>query len=381
MTTLLTLKVLPVETSGLRQEFIRFPYALYANDAKWVPPLEFERRQHIGPHNPYFKHARWRAWVARRGERTVGRISAQIDSLHLLWQDRATGFFGLLEAEDDSEVFAALLEAARTWLYDQGLRRIMGPFNFSINDESGLLVEGFDTPPSVMMGHAPPYYAAALERLGYTPAQDLLAYRLATDFEVPPGMRALSAKQGDRLRLRTLRRARKMQDFGILREIYNDAWSENWNYIPFTEEEFNLLGRSLAPLIDDDFVQIAEVDGEAVGMIVMLPNLNELIRDLGGRLLPGGWLKLLWRLKTGCAQSARIPLMGIRKHYQNNLFGSLLAFAMIDALRQAARRRGIREVEMSWILDTNTKMRSIIETLGGDCYKRYRIYEKMLDEA
>jgi hypothetical protein len=284
----------------------------------------------------------------------------------------------MLEAENNAETFHVLLHTAETWLRGQGLSRILGPFNLSINHEIGLLVEGFDTPPNILMGHACPYYGSRLEEQHYLPVKDLLAYRLKADFKEPAAMQGLTAKAAQNLHVRPFRRARLTEELGILRDIFNDAWSDNWNFVPFTEAEFLDLGQNLMRLISDDFVQIVEFDGNPAAMIVLLPNLNELMGDLNGRLLPVGWLKLLWRLKWHYPKTARVPLMGVRREFQNSLLGSVLAFKSIEALRAPARKRNIQQVELSWILEDNVKMRSIIEALEGEVYKRYRVYQKSL---
>ena len=358
--------------------FIRFPRSLYRDDPNWVCPLYFEQKERFTSKNPYFRHARWQAWLALRGDRPVGRISAQIDELHLEKFQDSTGHFGCLEAEDDPRVFEALFETAESWLREQGMRRITGPFNLSINEECGLLVEGFDTPPSIMMGHARPYYARQVEAAGYTGAKDLLAYYIAPDFEAPRIMTRLAGKAAHQVKVRRLRRKQLKQELEVLRDIFNDAWFNNWGFVPFTEAEFADIGELLTLLVDDDFVQIAEIDDRPVAMMVVLPNINEIIRDLNGRLLPFGWLRLLWRLKVRYPTTARVPLMGVRREYQHTRLGPALAFMVIDAARQGAIRRGIRGVEMSWILEDNAGMRNIIETLGGRAYKRYRIYAKEL---
>jgi hypothetical protein len=311
----------------------------------------------------------------------VGRISAQIDDLQLERYQDATGFFGMLDSTNDAEVFAALLGTSENWLRGQGIRRARGPFNLSINQECGLLVSGFDTPPMIMMGHARPYYATQIEALGYATAQDLLAYRIVDDLEVSPAMQKLLAKHSDRIHLRTLRRRHAREDFLILRDIFNDAWSKNWGFLPFTEDEILDVGKELSHLMANDFVQIAEIEGEPAAMIIGLPNLNEAIRDLDGKLLPFGWLQLLWRLKGSQIKSGRVPLMGVRKVYQDSLVGIALAFLLIQAIRGAFIRRGIHEIELSWILESNKRMCRIIESLGGQAYKRYRIYEKHLVPA
>jgi hypothetical protein len=366
--------------SGRRQldEFIRLPWAIYRSDPNWVPPLLFEQKQRLTAKNPFFAHARWQAWTARYNGRLVGRISAQIDRLYQDRHGQKVGYFGMLEAEDNTELFTTLLRTAENWLRDQGMQRVRGPFNLSINEECGLLTDGFDTPPYIMMGHARPYYARHIEASGYAKAKDLLAYRIASDIEVPAVMTRLAEKAAPRVRVRGLRRKQLGQELEILRDIFNDAWFNNWGFVPFTEAEFAEIGKMLALLVDDDFVQIAEINDRPVAMIVALPNINEIIRDLNGRLLPFGWLKLLWRLKVRYPTTARIPLMGVRREYQRTRLGPALAFMVINAVRPGGIRRGIRAVEMSWILEDNDGMRNIIETLGGSAYKRYRIYEKDL---
>ncbi len=371
-------RILPVENKKDLKRFIRVPWTIYADDPQWVPPLVIERAEHLSPKNPYFEHASWQAWVAVRGERPVGRITAQVDRLRLEKFQDATGSFGFLEAVDDPEIFAALTETASDWLRQKGMKRIQGPFNLSINDECGLLVEGFDAPPSVMMGHARPYYDGRLETLGFSKAKDFFAYRVDPDFVVPRAMKKLTARTSGRITTRPLERSRLKEDLAVLHDLFNDAWADNWGFVPFTHAEFDELGKNLSHLVDGDYIQIAELDGEPAAMIVALPNLNEAARDLDGRLLPLGWLKLLWRLKRHKLKTARVTLMGVRKNVQNSLVGMALAYAVIDAVRLALIDRGVNEVEMSWILEENTSMRNIIESLGGEAYKRYRIYQKDL---
>jgi hypothetical protein len=373
-----SLRVVAVEGRRTREQFIRLPWSIYRDDPAWVPPLLVERRHHLSSRRPYFRHAVARFWLACRDGEPVGRISAQIDRLHLERYGDDTGSFGMLEAEDDAQTFQALLDAAEGWLSSQGLRRVRGPFNLSINEECGLLLDGFETPPMIMMGHARPYYAARIEEHGYEKAKDLLAYRAAADFESPDLLRAVMARAAEQVRVRTLRRSRLAEELGILRDIFDDAWAENWGFIPFTGPEFDDLGRTLRFVVRDDFVQIAEVAGVPAAMLVLLPNLNELIRDLDGRLLPFGWLRLLWRLRRGSTRTARVALMGVRRRYQRSPLGLALAFSVIESARQAGVQRGIEEVELSWILEDNAGMRGILAAIGSQPYKRYRIYQKGL---
>jgi len=368
----------PVTTRGDMAAFIKFPARLYADDPAWVAPLYLERRMHFSRLNPFFKHAQWRTWIAWRDGQPVGRISAQIDQLHRERYGQHTGHFGLLETIDDSEVVAALMHTAEEWLAEQGTRYVTGPFNFSINQDCGLLVDGFDTSPVIMMPHTRTCYGSLLEEQGYTPAKDLLAFWIDLDFESPRAMRAVVRRFKDRVKLRTLRRKQFAEEMEILRDIFNDAWSNNWGFVPFTEAEFAEIGNSLRLLIPDDFIQIAEVDGEPASFVVTLPNINEVLKELDGKLLPFGWWKLVRRTMRHEYRTGRVPLMGVRRQYQGTPLGLALAFQVCDAARNAAFAYGMKGVEMSWILEDNKPMRSILDHIGSHCYKRYRLYEKTL---
>ena len=374
------LRITAIDGGAALDRFIRVPSRIFASDPAWIQPLLVERRLHLSARsNPYFQHARWQAWIAWRGAEPVGRISAQIDALHLERYADATGFFGLLDAEDSEETFAALLATAEDWLRGQGMRRVRGPFNLSINEEMGVLIEGFDTPPVFMMGHAWPYYGTRIEQCGYRKAADALAYAITPEFEAPPAMQRLVAATLDRVRVRPLDRKRFDDEIALLRDIFNDAWAENWGFVPFTAAEFHELGRNLRHVVDPELIQIAEVDGAAAAFVVVVPNINEAIRDLRGRLFPTGWAKLLWRLKVRYPRTARVPLLGVRRRFQRMRIGAALAFLVIGAARLQTQRRGFRELELSWILEDNAGMRSLIESIGGRAYKRYRVYERTLD--
>ena len=369
------------EVSGKKalNTFIRVPWNIYKDDPNWVPPLIVERKEAFSPKHPFFKHAIWRAWVAYRDGKPVGRISAQIDELHLKRNDSKTGFFGLIEAPEDDEVFAALFETAENWLRDQGMQQITGPFNLNINQDLGIQVEGFGSPPYIMTGHSPAYYGPAVERCGYQPVQDLLAYELSSGtLTIPRVMQALIKRSGERIQVRNLDRKNKDTELEVLRNIFNDAWQDNWNFVPFTREEFNAIGKELLMVVPRDYMQIATIDGQDAAFIVLLPNINEAIADLNGRLLPFGWAKLLWRLKVNAPESGRVPLMGVIKKYQNTRFGPALAYMTIKGVMDAGISRGLKRLEMSWILDHNHGVRNIIESLGGEVTKRYRMYEKDL---
>lgn len=379
------LKVRPVEDKPARRQFVRIPWAIYQNDPHWVAPLLLEREHHISAGNPIFDHLRWCPFIAYWNGEPVGRISAQVDQLHLDRYDDATGFFGMLDAPDDPHIFAALMDAAETWLRGQGMRRVRGPYNLSVNEESGLLVEGFDRSPYVMMGHACPYYAARVEEQDYVGVKDLFAYVIDLNFKVSNVqariMNRVSKKEGDRVKIRNLRKRDLSKDLEIMRDIFNDAWSENWGFVPFTAKEFKELGTALSFIVPEDMIKVAEIDGEPAAFMVVLSNLNEALHDLNGRLLPLGWLKLLWRMKISFPKTVRVPLMGVRKRYQQTIFGPGLALALITACQSGVLKKGAHTAEMSWILEDNKPMRGIIEGLGGYVSKRYRIYEKNLVAA
>ena len=369
------------EVSGKRamDTFIRVPWEIYKHDPNWVPPLIVERREAFSPKHPYFEHAQWRAWIAWRDGKPVGRISAQVDELHQQQYESKTGLFGLIEAPDDNGVFKALFDTAESWLSEQGMHAVAGPFNLGINQEIGILVEGFDTPPYVMTPHSLPYYGQAIERCGYQPAQDLLAYELdSTTLTIPRVMQALLKRSAGRVRVRPLQRKHKQAELEVMRDIFNDAWADNWNFVPFTRAEFAALGKELLMLLPDDFIQFAELDGEAAAFVELIPNINEAIADLNGRLLPFGWARLLWRLKVKFPKSARVALMGVRKKHQNTRFGPALAYTVIKNAMDAGTAKGLERAEMSWVLEHNHATRNIIESIGGEITKRYRMYEKDL---
>ena len=372
------LEVNPVNNRRQQRRFIRLPWSIYSDDPTWVPPLLLERKELLSPRNPYFEHARHQSWIAYRNGRTVGRISAQIDQLHLDRYQQKEGFFGMIEAEDNAETFTALLQTAESWLRDHGMRCAMGPYNLSINQEAGLLVDGFDTPPCLMMGHARPYYRTRIEENEYQKAKDLLAYIIDADFGHPAALQAIVKRAKKRVTVRSLRKSNYYEDMKIIVDIFNDAWSENWGFIPYTDAEFKQLAKDFKLILDFELIKIAEVDGAPAAFMVVAPNINEAICDLNGRLLPLGWLKLLWRLKVRYPQTARIPFMGVRKQYHGSLLGAALAFMVITAGQPYAIKRGLKKVELSWILEDNKGMRDIIESIGGTIYKTYRIYKKDL---
>jgi GTP:adenosylcobinamide-phosphate guanylyltransferase len=286
-------EIVRVRTKADLDRFIRVPWRIYRDDPHWVPPLVFERRQHLDrTANPFFDHAEVQLWLALRGGEAVGRISAQVDQAALSQHQDAAGHFGFLEAEDDGGTFAALLQTAEAWLRDRGLRTVRGPFSLSINDESGLLIEGYERPPALMMGHAPPYYGRRLEDLGYAKVRDLIAYDfdVVTAKSVPPEVRRLvdSLAKRPNVTVRRLRKSQLARDLKAVLKVFNDAWSNNWGFIPFSEVEIAKIAKDMRPLIREDFVCIVEIDGDPAAFALALPDLNEAMADLNGALLPFG---------------------------------------------------------------------------------------------
>jgi len=364
-----------------QRDFLHLPEHIYADDPAWVPPLLLEQKQRVFQNAPLFAHCEVACWVAYRAGVPVGRITAQLDRLQPEEAGGKVGYFGMIEAVDDAAVFTALFEAAQGWLRQRGVAWMRGPYNLSINEEIGLLVENFDDPPFVMMGHAPRYYQARLEEQGLAKVKDLLTYMVNPDFVAPAVMVKLAERASRKVRVRAFDRKAKAADFEAIRDIFNDAWSDNWGFVPFTPEEFEETAKVLTLLLPDDYIQIAEIEGRPVAFIAAFPNVNEVIGDLRGRLLPFGWAKLIWRLKMRGTRSTRVALMGVRKEHQYSRLGPTLAFLVIDAVRKQMSRRGVTNVEMGWILEDNDGMRHIIEEIGSTIYKRYRVYQKALRDA
>ncbi len=362
-----------------REEFIRLPGRLAANDPNRVEDLWFERRQFLDPgHNPYFAHAEVALWLARREGRIVGRISTQMDRLAPVEEGRRIGHFGMLAAEDP-ETVRALLTHAEGWIAGRGGRMARGPFSLSINQTTGVLVEGFGTPPSVMMAHDPDWLGAAIEACGYDGARDLVAYRLDVRAGLPDRPRRHATRlDGEGVVVRSLDMRRYRDEIATITTIFNDGWAGNWGFVPLTEAEIEAMARDLKPILDPELVKIAEVNGAPAAFIVLLPNINEAIADLGGRLLPFGWLKLLWRLKVRGLRSARVPLMGVRREISGSLLGKTLPLKLIYALEDRALARGIEELELSWLLAENWPVRRVVESIGGKLVKTYRVYERLL---
>ena len=374
------MEIIPVTNDSELDRFVRLPMRLAAKDPNWISPLLMERKEALTPKtNPFFEHAEVQLWLARKHGRDVGRISAQIDKLAPADPANPFGYFGMIAAEDDAEVFNALTRTAEDWLKARGCVRAMGPFNLSINEETGLLVDGFDTPPMVMMGHDQRYIGPQMEALGYAKIKDVYAYIVDIMQDFPPRVRQRVDRPLPKgITLRQLNWKNYEREVSAMTGIINEGWANNWGFTPITEAETRQLAKSMRPVINEKLVWFADIDGEPAAFGVCLPNVNEAIRDLKGRLLPFGWAKLLWRLKVSGVTTARVPLMGVKRKFARDFRGRLLPFLIINAMGIEARKTGIKQVEMSWILEDNAPMRAIIEAVNSVRYKTYRIYEKRL---
>lgn len=375
------LSIRPVETKADRAAFVDFAWRVYRDDPAWVPPLKDEVHGLLTPgKNPWFQHARARLWLAERDGAVVGRISAQVDDLVQEHMGRGIGQWGMFEALD-GEAAAALIATAEDWLRGQGMTSALGPISLSIWDEPGLEIEGFAEPPTVMMGHHRPEYAGWIEAAGYAKAKDLVTYGLdITHWNDPLIDRLIAAgERNPKIRIRTVDKRKFAEEAAIILNLLNDAWSDNWGFIPLTPAEIAYAGKKLKPIIFNELVRVAEYEGEPVAFMMTLPDINELTRDLDGKLFPFNWAKLLWRLRKPRTRRLRVPLMGVARRLHQTRLASQLAFMMIEYTRRdGTRKYGATHGEFGWILEDNKGMLSIAQLPGAAINHRYRIYEKVL---
>ena len=366
--------------------FIDFAYAINRDDPNWVPPLRDEVVELITPgKNPFHEHATVQLFLARRDGRVVGRISAHWDDLALAQPPEqgmgpGTGNWGLFEAEDE-EVAHALIHRAEQWLRAHGMTRVLAPISLSIWEEPGLLIKGHDHPPMVMMGHNQPQYQAWIESAGYQPAKTLYTYDLKVDREFPPliGRIVASGEKNPRIRIRRAEKKQFGREAQIIIGILNDAWSENWGFVPFTKTEEAYAAKKMKPLIFEGAVMIAELDGEPVAFMMALPDINAVLKPMGGKLFPINFIKLLWWLRKARPADFRVPLMGVVKKLQSSRLASQLAFMMIECIRRyAVEAHGAKRGEIGWILDDNQGMNAIAEAIDSKINREYRIYQKAL---
>ncbi|MCJ7509182.1 MAG: N-acetyltransferase [candidate division Zixibacteria bacterium] len=366
------LTIIPVQTKKELKQFILLPWKIYKGDKNWVPPLISERKDFLNPQkNPFFKHAEVKFFLAKKGNEVVGRIAGIVNHLHIQTHNEKCGFFGLFECIEDYEVAKALLDTAKTWLKSKGMERMRGPADFSSNDQWGFLLEGFDSPPVFMMPYNPKYYLEFMERYGLKKSKDLYAYYLNRDKKPPERIYKVAEKikQKENLVVRKI----NMDDFESevkkIKEIYNLAWSRNWGAIPMTDEEFSHMAKEMKQIMDKDLIFIAEVDGNPAGFSLAIPNVNEALIKLNGRLFPFGIFKLLYYAKK--IKSSRIITMGVIHKYQKRGIDNIFYTQTFDE----GVKKGYIWGELSWILEDNVLMNRAAELMNARLYKKYRIYE------
>lgn len=371
----------PVVTKKDMKQFVDFAWEVYRDDPAWVPPLKEEVHGLITPgKNPWFEHSHAQFWLAERSGKVVGRISAQVDELVQEHMGAGTGQWGMFEVLD-REAATALIKTAEDWLRAEGMERALGPVSLSIWDEPGLEIEGFAQAPTVMMGHHKPEYQAWIEAAGYGKAKDLLTYEVNIEDWWNEHISRLieMGERNPRLKLRMVDKSRFAQEARVILNLLNDAWSNNWGYVPLTEAEIAYAGKKLKPIIYNELVWVAEYDGEPVAFMLTLPDINELIKDLNGELYPFNWIKLLWRLRKPQTHRARVPLMGVARRLHGTRLASQLAFMLIEfTRREVVGKFGVKIGEFGWILEDNKGMLSIAQLPGARVNHVYRIFEKAL---
>lgn len=361
------------------QDFLDVVDRIYADDRHFIRPLDYDVKSRFQKKNPFFEHATAVAFVAYRDQRPVGRCSAQIDRA---WNERYkehTGFFGFVDTIDDLEVAQALLAKAEDWLRSHGMTRVLGPMSLSSNEEMGCLVDGFDTSPMPLMPHHRSYQGALIERSGFTKAKDLFAWRYVVrplpkraqkGFDMIAALPEVTSRYMDKSKITS--------EVELVMDIFNDAWSENWGYVPLTKRELRKLADELKLIIEPRLTSIVYIGGEPAAFAIALPNVNEHIKYLNGKLSPSGIARLLWGMKMKGTQSARLALLGVRKKFRSQKKYMALSTYMYGNLSKEGQRLGIHWGELSWTLEDNTPVNLGIKMMGGKVYKTYRIYEKIL---
>jgi len=347
-----SLQIVPVEGQAMVRRFLAVPDTVYAGDKNWRPQLAFERAAHLNP------------------EKNPG--AAKLENRQL--------FLALRDGQDIGRIAAFI--KAEAWLRARNVDKIIGPAQWSVNEECGLLVDGFDTPPVVMMPHGQPAYQTMIEGQGFTKATDMFAFQaeLAAGYPRPKmtQMMVKSAERNKDITIRPMRPSKFMEEVEIVMGIFNDAWSENWGFVPFNDKQIEHMAKEIKPIMFKEGLWVGEYKGEPIAYIWMIPDLNEAIRDLNGSLFPFGWAKLLWRLKISGVKQARIPLMGLRKEFHNTRTGLSIVASLCETVFDAGRKKGFTHCELSWILEDNPGMISICEQASAKAYKTYRMYEKTL---
>lgn len=360
--------------------FAALPRQLYRGMPGFVPPLDIIQHDLMTPSkNPFFRHAEAAFWLAMSGGKPVGRISAQLDTLENDAGTVRTGHFGNLAAIDDAKVVASLFQAAESWLRERGCTRVTGPFNLSINGESGLMIMGQQEQAMFLMPWDPPYLGVLVEQAGYGKVRDLHSFVSTAVAEPIEMARRMAAKAGQtKISTRHAKASTIYGELDTVLTLFNDAWENNWGFVPMTADELAHMAKDLKPLLTDECLSIVEVDGKPEAFALALPNLTEMTADLDGKLLPFGWAKLAWRAKRRKYTTGRLLLMGVGRKYRDSAMGAGLALMAIEKMREGAHKIGIRSAELGWVLDDNKPMLRMLELLGARLYKTHRVYEKSL---
>jgi hypothetical protein len=369
----------PVITSQDKQSFINIPKQLYKNDPHWIAPLDIMVHDQLNPKkNPIFEKLEAQFWIAYENNVPIGRISAQINQLHLKYQNKTEGHFGFLEA-NSIDTMQQLIDTAKSWLSNKGMTKISGPFNLCINEESGLLIDGFNTPPYLMMGHHKPEYQEWITSLGFSKAKDLLA--LTLDLTHPFSKKwSTLVKRAKTANIKThkINMRNYSNEVESAFTLFNAAWKNNWGFIPIEKSVVNHIKSEFKYILNPNFCINATKDNKKIGVMYALPNINEALHDLNGSLLPWGWLKLLFRLKIKSPKTGRVVLGGIDPEIQNTALGGYAVMLLIDHIAKEGRKKGIQKVESSWVLEDNNRLLKVLDLLDLKVYKRYRIFSKVI---
>ncbi len=372
--------VKPVRSKKELKQFIRLPWQLYKDDAAWVPPLLSEEKKRLDKkNNPFFEHADAEYFLAQHQGKVVGRISAQVDHLHNETHQEKSGFFGFFECINDEAVSKALLNTAASWLRSRGMKIIRGPYSFSINEMSGLLVNGYEHPPSVMMGHNPNYYEPLVASWGLQKVMDFFCWAYDSTVEIPEAALQIAemVRAHPGLVVREVHPKHIQRDVALIFDVFNSAWQNNWGFVPLTQSELAAVVKDFKLILEPKLALIAEVDGQPAAIALALPNVNSAIADLNGRLFPFGFLKLLYRLKRKKIKTARLMLLGVKKEFRGDILGGL-SVLLYTEMHRRSQLLGHIGGELSWTLEDNEKINVGIQMMGGQCYKTYRVYEKTL---
>lgn len=372
----MSVEISTVDSKRDLNQFIKLPWKIYREDPYWIPPLILDMKKLLNKRkNPFFQHSTAEYFLARKNGKVVGRVAAIINHNHNKFHDERTGFWGFFESQNDREVSQGLLQTALNWVKENGMSLLRGPMNFSTNDTCGLLCEGFDSSPVIMMPYNPQYYLSLIEDFGFTKTKELFAYYFDRKRPMPERFESMAKRthRDKSIRFRPLNLRDFDREIEVVMSIYNEAWEANWGFVPMTEAEFKHLAKDLKPIVDPDIAYIAEVDGEPAGFSLSLPDYNQILKDVNGRLLPTGIFKLLMNRKK--INKIRVITLGVRKKFQNKRG---LAPTFYYETYTRGKKKGYAQAEFSWILDDNTLMNRALLAMGANLYKKYAIYEKVI---